>query len=291
MIFLCTFAENLKKMTSSIRYQEITMRDLNDSKWRIPGSFYLAVTSGSAVFDVGADSYEMLPQTEFNMPVGCIVSCSESTADFSARVIIYPPTLLEIPMRVIDSKWFEWNAMHPHYRHTPDERSQRTWRELMQWMDMAETLFSSNSVILFPQMQQENFILGFWMWNIGTIQDKVENTLPQSRSHSLYRQFLKLVNEHCIHEHNVEYYAQKLHITRRYLNRIVNEQTRGRTPKDVIDRRLVMEIKDLLATTDLTVSQIGDRLGFQDQSSLSRYFKHHTLLYPSDYRKSLVPRG
>lgn len=269
----------------------MTSADLDGSPWRIPDCFYIAVTAGHAVFDVGADSYDMAPQTEFNMPSGCLVHCSEATPDFAIRVVTYPHSLLEMAMRLIDSKWFEWNAAHPHYTHTPDRRSQRTWRELMTWMDMAEALFSDKSVILFQAMQQENFIEGFWLWNVGTIQAKVESTLPQSRTQSLYRKFVRLVNENCMRERKVEFYAGELHITHRYLSRIVSEQTAGKTPKEVIDRRLLIEIKDLLATTDLTVSQIAYRLGFQDQSSISRYFHRHLGMYPSDYRRSLMPRG
>lgn len=277
-------------MNDRLAYRQMMASDLLDTPWRIDDCFYMAVASGYAVFDVGADRYEMREQTEFNMPAGCVVHCTEATPDFVVRVFTYPHSLLEIPKRVIDNKWFEWNAMHPHYQHTPDARSQRTWRELMLWMDMAQTLFSEQSVILFQAMQQENFIEGFWLWNIGTIQAKVEATLPQSRAHTLYRRFVKLVNDNCIREHTVAFYAESLHITQRYLSRIVHDQTGGKSPKEIIDRRLVIEIRDMLATTDLTISQIGYRLGFQDQSSLSRYFFKHNGMYPSDYRRSLQPR-
>lgn len=274
-------------MKGKIYYIELGANELKSSHWRIPSCFYIAVTAGRAIFDVGEETYEMLPQTEFNMPAGAMVHCYEISEDFQLRAFIYPQGLLERAMRLIDTKWLEWTGRHPYYRHTADERSQRTWRELLQWMDLAQTLFSPISKILFPPLQQENFVEGFWLWNLGTIQDKVEASMPQGRSQSIYRRFLKLVSGNYMHDHSVEAYARELNVTSRYLSHIVGEQTQGRTPKEIIDRRLLIEIKDLLSTTDLTVSQIADKLGFHDQSSLSRYFRHRIGMYPSAYRQSL----
>jgi len=46
----------------------------------------------------------------------------------------------------------------------------------------------------------------------------------------------------------------------------------------------VAEIKALLYTSDLSVTQIADRFGFPDQSYLSRFFKRKTGFSPYDYR-------
>ena len=44
--------------------------------------------------------------------------------------------------------------------------------------------------------------------------------------------------------------------------------------------------KSLLLTTDLRISEICERVGFSDVSSLSRYFRREVGLTPTEYRKN-----
>ena len=47
-----------------------------------------------------------------------------------------------------------------------------------------------------------------------------------------------------------------------------------------------LEIKVLLQSTELSMQEIADRLGFPDQSYLGRYFKRYEGMSPGDYRKT-----
>lgn len=277
-------------MNDKIVYISQKASDVKGQSWEIEGCFYMISISGRAVIDINADRYVMTEQCELDSQTHCFIHFKEVSDDFQARMYTYPSWLLETAMRNIDSKWFEWNAEHPFYKHTSDARSQRTWRETVQWMDLAETLFSPNSKILFPELQQQLFITGMWMWNFGTIQEKVETTSANTRSHEIYRQFIRKVNEHGVTRHTVMEYANMLNITSRYLNDVVSTHSLGRTTKQIIDQRLMLCIKEMLASTSLSISEISFRLGFHDQSALSRYFYRITGMYPSEYRQKLDNR-
>ena len=56
--------------------------------------------------------------------------------------------------------------------------------------------------------------------------------------------------------------------------------------KEFIDRSVLLEIKMLLQSTDLSVQEIAYRLHFPDQSYLGRYFKKHTGESPTEYRNT-----
>ena len=59
-----------------------------------------------------------------------------------------------------------------------------------------------------------------------------------------------------------------------------------RQAKEFIDRSVVLEIKMLLGSTELSVQEIAYRLHFPDQSYLGRFFKKHTGVSPTEFRNA-----
>ncbi len=125
--------------------------------------------------------------------------------------------------------------------------------------------------------------------------DKMQRFSTQFRQHrdneistrqsELRRRFIALVKAHCTHERSVSFYADKLYISTRYLAAIVRITT-NESVKSIIDRAVILEIKNLLQSTDLSVQEIAYELHFPDQSYLGRYFKKHTGQSPSAFRNS-----
>jgi AraC-like DNA-binding protein len=65
------------------------------------------------------------------------------------------------------------------------------------------------------------------------------------------------------------------------------KQSDGMTPHDYLIQRRVQRTKDLLAETDLPLSEIALASGFSDQSHCARRFREHVGMTPSSYRWSL----
>ncbi|SCY71942.1 AraC family transcriptional regulator [Flavobacterium caeni] len=96
--------------------------------------------------------------------------------------------------------------------------------------------------------------------------------------------FETLLETHFHDEKSPSFYAERLHITLKHLNRICREML-GKTATEVIAGRVLLEIKRLLADRKLSVNKIADTLGFEDYSYFSRFFKKQTGQSPSDFRK------
>ena len=64
------------------------------------------------------------------------------------------------------------------------------------------------------------------------------------------------------------------------------KQSVGLTPHDYLIRRRVERTMELLADTDIPLSQIALAAGFADQSHFSRRFRKHVGMSPRDYRWS-----
>lgn len=106
---------------------------------------------------------------------------------------------------------------------------------------------------------------------------------PKNRAWLIINEFLGLLNRYYTRRHDVAFYAEKLNISPNYLN-IISKRNIGVTAKDQITNQLVLVIKMLLDSTDLTVKEIAERLHYDDPSYLCRIFRKQTGLSPIQYR-------
>jgi transcriptional regulator GlxA family with amidase domain len=65
------------------------------------------------------------------------------------------------------------------------------------------------------------------------------------------------------------------------------KQSEAVTPHDYLIHRRVQRARDLLAGTDLPLSEIALASGFSDQSHCARRFREHVGVTPSSYRWSM----
>ncbi|MBO5497963.1 MAG: helix-turn-helix transcriptional regulator [Bacteroidales bacterium] len=106
------------------------------------------------------------------------------------------------------------------------------------------------------------------------------------RSDGIMKEFAELLTEHIYEETSVEFYAEKLCISKQYLSLIVKEKTRV-TIGTVIASMRTEAASRLLRNPDLTIQQIAERLSFADQSSFGKFFKKHAGISPLKYRQKL----
>ena len=104
-----------------------------------------------------------------------------------------------------------------------------------------------------------------------------------SRSEELYNQFLTAVERNYSHYADVAFYAEQLNVSAKYLGQ-VTRRIANRSPKAIIDDRIITEIVALLTSTNRPLKDIAQRLGFSSQAHLSRFFKKHKGLSPTEYQ-------
>ena len=84
---------------------------------------------------------------------------------------------------------------------------------------------------------------------------------------------------------SVAYFADKCCYSTKYFGELVQTET-GRTARDFINDRLLRAAKQLLADEELSISQVGQELGFEYPQHFVRFFKSQTGKTPSEYRQS-----
>lgn len=128
-------------------------------------------------------------------------------------------------------------------------------------------------------------ILVMDMWNIFSSEIQKRNVSAQKGN--LFERYLQLVQQHCMENRTVEFYAEKLFITPKYLTEI-SKKASGKTPSEWIENYTTRHLIILLQNTQLNFSEIANTLHFSSLSFFSRYVRKVLGCSPSQYRSRLV---
>ena len=109
-------------------------------------------------------------------------------------------------------------------------------------------------------------------------------TPSSARVNQLFERFIALVTEYHNTERGMAFYADKLCLTPKYLSKLV-KQANGRSAPAWIDSFVILEAKNMLKYSDKTIKEIVYALHFPNQSVFYKFFKAHTGMTPSEYRK------
>lgn len=109
-------------------------------------------------------------------------------------------------------------------------------------------------------------------------------TILMNKGHLLVKRFLFLIEENYQNNLRVNDYAHMLAITPNHLTQMVKQVT-GKTSLELLQDKITVEVKRLLIHTNLSVSEIAEKMKFPDQSYFTKYFKKSTGITPLQYRR------
>ena len=106
------------------------------------------------------------------------------------------------------------------------------------------------------------------------------------RSESILKEFFSLLQTHIREEVELDFYAEKLCISKKYLSLIVKEKTNVPAGKVIAAIRAELAA-EMLRDPEKSIQQIALELSFSDQSSFGKFFRKHAGISPLRYRQSL----
>ena len=96
---------------------------------------------------------------------------------------------------------------------------------------------------------------------------------------------MQLVSRYATQEHNIDFYAQRLFISPRYMSTLV-KQVSGKAAKQWIDDAIIARVKVELRHTNKSAAQIADQMNFPNPSFFCKYFKRMTGMTTQAYREA-----
>lgn len=154
---------------------------------------------------------------------------------------------------------------------------------------LVETLkIMTSEYILEPNSSQygilRNLLHTFLLQSEREIREQGFEDLKPSRELELLLSFKELLEKNFQKEKKVYNYAANLNITEKQLHNATSK-IMDKTPKILIDERILLEAKRLLVHSAESIKEISYILGYEEPTNFIKYFRKHTNMTPSEFRE------
>lgn len=245
------------------------------------GFFISICLGGRCELKVSGRSYTIEAGSLMIFSPNQLIEIQSSSPDLDWKsIIVSLDVILEFPSPVdID---IMTSALRNPVLHVGEDGT----RHLMEYYLFIEKRYSETSSAYREEISKTLlYALMLEICNIFRNVSDEDSDIAKPRQEKLTDDFFKLMAKHYRTEHNVAFYAAKLHRTPKYLSGAIRRIS-GRSVAEWINSTLVSEIKMLLKTTDKTVLEISEELNFSSPSVMVQFFRHYTGITPLRYRKT-----
>lgn len=126
-------------------------------------------------------------------------------------------------------------------------------------------------------------------FKIGRMVDKNATERPNDKEMfdknvGYFKDFMTLLGQNFRKERSIKFYAEKMNLSPKYFTTLIKRAS-GQTAAAWINQYVIMEAKNLLKYSTMNVQEISYSLNFPNQSFFGKYFKHHTGMTPSEYKR------
>ena len=237
------------------------------------------------VVELKVDGDFKSPQTEngdFKSPQTENGDCkSPQTANsFQAEILKYNPSLLREASLQLEQTVYSSLREDRCRQDTPVVTNiiNGMFGLLKVYFDQTECTCISQLVLC----QLKAFFIGFHEYLQRNPQYRPDE-VKSYRVRELFNRFMMLLERDYKISRDVNYYAEQMNISSKYLTNIVNQVT-GHTPKTIIDQYVILQLKMHLKRTTQSIKEMAWEFHFADVSFFCRYFKKHTGLTPQQIR-------
>ncbi|MDQ8738001.1 helix-turn-helix domain-containing protein [Paenibacillus sp. LHD-38] len=104
-------------------------------------------------------------------------------------------------------------------------------------------------------------------------------------THNRIKEILTYIHHHFNQEISIQSLSEKFYLSPTYLSQLFKKEV-GENFVEYLSRQRIQYACKLLAETDMTVSQIGEKCGFNDYFYFTRIFKRLNGMTPTQYREA-----
>lgn len=230
----------------------------------------LFCVEGTMRFRVNLKEYELQPNHVMTVPQGSIGECINYTPNLRVALIAFTGNDYFVDLNASSVVEFRKYLMnHAVVTLTPEEMEETLliYHQMRKKLENPHFGFVREALKGYMQVLSANGS----QWLRNNMNQESSQSI-QNRQKQLLDRFLALVQEHYLTERSIQFYADKLCLTPKYLSQVIREAS-GRYAGDWIKDYVILEAKALLKSKKYTVQQVSDRLNFSNASFFGKFFK------------------
>ncbi len=273
---------------SEMIYPDFFMYKLNDinkdvvnSSSNVFHTSYFDVTL--ATFDegtlvVGKNSYEDLNNTISFVSPGQIFSYTPAGKTINGIGMLFKSTFINQSMR-----GFELQNDFQFFKIYTASIYKLNKEQLSIVSDIFDRMFNEYQLNDSGSRSIIQSYLNILLYTVKRFVDSGNNKINITRRAEISSAFEELVREHASKQKSISEYAALLNISEVYLYDCVKSTT-GRSPKSIVVEYRVLIAKWLLADKKYNISTISYKLGFDETTNFTKFFKKHVGITPKEFR-------
>lgn len=244
----------------------------------------LICRKGKAMLNVNYKDWELYEGAVITLFPNDVVELKVDE-DFEVEILKYNPSLLREASLQLEQTVYSSLRKDRCRQDTPVVTNiiNGMFGLLKVYFDQSECTCISQLVLC----QLKAFFIGFHEYLQRNPQYRPDE-VKSYRVRELFNRFMMLLEKDYKISRDVNYYAEKMNISSKYLTNIVNQVT-GHTPKTIIDQYVILQLKLHLKRSTQSIKEMAWEFHFADVSFFCRYFKKHTGLTPQQIRSQSQP--
>ena len=247
----------------------------------IDGVGLVICRQGSFTFILNQKSFSAKAGDTLFLPKDSLFQVLYSSADVEVFIFIYQTDPIRdiIGNSVVSMNLYSHLATEPCYVWNTGEEE-----EVLKYMSLLDnTLHLDNNT--FNDNEQRLLLLGL-TYRICSIYNRKLMNLKTTvgHKHEIFIRLIQLIDAHYTEERGVEFYADKLCLSPKYLSAL-SKSVCGFTVQELIFKSIIRKSISLLKNTQKNIQEIADFFNFPNASYFGTFFKKQTGMSPQQYRK------
>ena len=237
---------------------------------------FVFILDGTIDFTIDFKTYKLPSNSAIFITPGQVISSTDNIKDGFG--IIFKKEFL---LRQGSQKWLQSLPMYHRFHSEP-------------WIDLDKEFSEQLSFFLNKMMEEVaqsrdykyEAVKAYLILTLIQLTRLYHETKSSGHNESdhVVLQYESFIDEHYKDIRTVKEYAEMLFMTPQNLNRICKKAT-GKSASDLINEKLLIEIKRNLIYTNDSIEEIAHEHNFYDNSYFTKYFKKAEGLTPTEFRK------